>query len=201
MPPDQRSLESGDRDPRPVGTAGPIPEQSVAAKSNRNARFGPRQDFNPAAIDTDNPALAIPGARVSRESVRAKMLLWVLFGVLFALLPIGFGAVSTLTRGNSLTYPSLVEGGELLLVSAFICAAAAGQLVASRSSRLLGTRIALGGFDLIFACFASYWFADVGSAHGNPGAVDAGFISLGSSLTLLFAVLVSGSSVFVSELR
>ncbi|WP_203915551.1 hypothetical protein [Rhizocola hellebori] len=136
----------------------------------------------------------------SGRRVRKKLLLWIIFGVAFALMPVVLSFLNAATRGNAVGYDDLVGRGELLLIAAAVSAATAGDLIAAKTS-LESTRIILVGLNLVLACMASLWFGGIASANWDKVVVDHGFISYGSTLMLIFSLVSGGASVVVANLR
>lgn len=133
--------------------------------------------------------------------VRLKVGRWAIFSVAFALLPIGANGLSGLTRGRSVDFDGLVGRGELLLVTAAIAAAAAGELFGRLETRLRGTRLVLVGLSFLVVCVTSYWFADVavGLQTGQP--IDHHVVAVGSTYVFLLNLVVSACAVVVSEIK
>src|ERR1043165_4006800 len=96
--------------------------------------------------------------------IRRKLIIWGIFSVGIAVLPVAFNALSLLTRGQDVGLNALLGRGELLLIAAALAATAAGELFASTARRLHNMRLALAGLNLFLAFIACYWFGDVAAA-------------------------------------
>lgn len=154
---------------------------------------------------TDGPSqlggMPVAIHQVHGPNVLAKLLLWMIFGVFFALMPVAFNAVSILTHGGKISYDRLAGRGELLLIAAAIAAMAAGELIISPYTRMKSVKLVLVGLNMLTVCMASLWFGDVSAAIQNNTAIDQAVVSGGSTLVLVFALLSSGSSIIVAGLR
>jgi hypothetical protein len=130
-----------------------------------------------------------------------KVVRWSIFSVAFALLPIGVNGLSAATRNRGIAYDDLVGRGELLLVTAAIAAASAGELFGDKESRLRTTRLFLVGMSFLVVCLSSYWFADIAAGLQSNQVLDRYVIATGSSAVFIFAFIISACSIIVSELR
>jgi hypothetical protein len=130
-------------------------------------------------------------------AIRETLLRWSLFGVAFATLPIAYNALSALTRGNSTSYGELVQHGELLLVSAGISAAAAGELFGRDETSLRSTRLFLVGMCFIIVCLSSLWFADIASVPN----VNQRVVAIGSTILFCCSVVCGGCCMILSQMR
>ncbi|GIG65567.1 hypothetical protein [Phytomonospora endophytica] len=149
-----------------------------------------------AGATTQQPTTdAEPGVRIRR-----KLIIWGIFSVGIAVLPVGFNALSLMTRGQRFGLDSLLGRGELLLIAAALAATAAGELFASTAARLHNMRLALAGFNLFLAFIACYWFGDVAAALVDQTPIQKGVVAAGSLVILCSALVLTGASAFVSEL-
>ena len=132
--------------------------------------------------------------------IRDTLMRWGLFSVAFALLPIGFNALSAVTRGAVISLESLVANGELLLVSVAISAAATGEVFDHDGASLRGTRLFLVGMSIIIICLASLWFADIANAVRANEHVDRYAIAFGSTVVFGCSVTSSGCCMVLSRI-
>ncbi len=128
-----------------------------------------------------------------------KMVRWVIFSVVIALLPIIFNYLSMLTKGLPTSLEIVISRGELLIVSAAINAAAIGELFGSGTTNKRIPKIIAGGVCVIILLLTSLWFADIVATILLNKPVESRIIMLGSVAAFLSTVLASGSSVALSE--
>ncbi|MBN4056090.1 hypothetical protein JYT20_00040 [Rhodothermus sp. AH-315-K08] len=130
-------------------------------------------------------------------NLTARLVKWLIFSVVLALLPIAFNAIHVLTRSGDPTLENLLGGGELLLVAAAISAASIGYLVPGGKDRPVRRIVAAGGAVIVLV-MTSYYFADIAAAPVSP-PLDTSVITLLSGLFFLFAVLAGAGCVALEE--
>jgi hypothetical protein len=137
-------------------------------------------------------------SRSTKAMVLKKILVWLIFGVAFALLPVIVNALNLATRGHGSSFPDLVGRGELLLTAAALCATATGDLL-STVSQLDSVRLALAGLNLLMVAVASLWFGSVASAYLDGATVAKAFVCWGSTAVLVFSLITSTATVAVTH--
>lgn len=125
--------------------------------------------------------------------------MWCLFGVLFALVPIIFSALSEGIHGESVGVAELVEGGELLLVSTGICAAALGELASQPTDALRGVRGLLSGVAIILILISGLLFADVAGSMRDHEDFDAVRVATASLVIFSIALVTAAVAMVVAE--
>jgi hypothetical protein len=129
-----------------------------------------------------------------------KIVRWLIFSVVIALLPLAFNYIRILIQGTNPTLVVLLSRGELLLVSAAIAAAAIGELIASGEEWRIAKYVAGGGcVSVLF--LTSALFAEISNATYSGAAVNSALISSSSALLFGFAVVSSASCIVLAELR
>ena len=132
-----------------------------------------------------------------------KLLKWLIFGVLVALLPILFNLLFALTVGAEVTAGRLIGRGELLLIAVGLCSTALGDLVLAehsvRSRFWRGARLILTGTCVVVIAASSFYFALVSDRYARQIAVSEEAVVLISSTLYLAAVISSVMSVLLSE--
>lgn len=132
-----------------------------------------------------------------------KLLKWLIFGVLVALLPILFNLLFALTVGAEVTAGRLIGRGELLLIAVGLCSTALGDLVLAelsvRSRFWRGVRLILTGTCVVVIAASSFYFALVSDRYARQIAVSDDAVVIISSALYLTAVVCSGGSVWLSE--
>lgn len=132
-----------------------------------------------------------------------KLLKWLIFGVLVALLPILFNLLFALTVGAEVTAARLIGRGELLLIAVGLCSTAMGDLVLAelsvRGRFWRGVRLILTGTCVVVIASSSFYFALVSDRYARQIGVSDDAVVIISSALYLFAVICSGGSVWLSE--
>ena len=128
-----------------------------------------------------------------------KVIRWLIFSVLIALLPIGFNYLSMKTKSIPTSLEIICAQGELLIVSAALNAAALGELFGSGPASLMIAKIIAGGVCVIILLLTSLWFADIAATILLNKPLDANIIMKGSLFAFFGTVAASGSSVALSE--
>lgn len=125
---------------------------------------------------------------------------WLIFAVVLALLPIIANVLGALTRGQSIGFVSLLENGELFLVSAAVVGAAIAELFGVGKSKLGTVKFIVGAFGGLVVLAASIWFADIAAAQRDGSTIDGEAIAVGSSVLFGLAVVAGLSCIVVGEL-
>jgi hypothetical protein len=126
--------------------------------------------------------------------------MWTLFGVLFALVPIIFSAISEWIHGDSIALSELVGGGELLLVTTGVCAAALGELAGQPTDALRGVRGLLSGVSVIIILIAGLLFADVAGSLRDHEDFDAVRVATASVVLFSIALMTAAVAMVVAEI-
>ena len=127
--------------------------------------------------------------------IRQKIIRWVIFSVIVALLPIIFNGLVLLTKGNLFEIETLTGRGELLLIAAAMAASAIGELIASGKT-MASIKLIAGGCCLIVLSMASLYFAHVSYALMAKEFVDYLIVSK-ISINLYVASIVSSSCCII----
>ena len=131
-----------------------------------------------------------------------KVVHWLIFGVLMALVPFAAAFFGDVDRGVKLHSATLFGKGELLIVAAVIAGGAIGDLFGTevRETRKVPKLIVLG-FCVISLVATSLWFADISSLilsqpkhPANPQDVAAGSMAFFG-----FTVAIGLSALLLAE--
>lgn len=137
---------------------------------------------------------------------------WLIFSVIFALLPVFSKALVLFTGLMSTSgsvqapVPALTFGevlartcgdGELLLVATAIAAAGIGEIVSSVSQNRRLARVVIGGSLLLIVALSSLWYAII---VGSQTSLDAALVAQGSLVVWFSAVTAAAASVVISAL-
>ena len=127
----------------------------------------------------------------------ARLSRWLLFGVLFALIPIGVRWAFVKTSGQGVGLEELVNRGELCLIAIGITSSALGDaaLFERKYQTARVWALALCGANLLAA--AAY-YGYVSSRNGSD-PVDETFVLRASAVMFLMAVCAGGVCFGVSE--
>ena len=126
-----------------------------------------------------------------------KLARWLLFGVLFTLLPFVLSYLNLRARSksaNPVKIVSLFARGELLLVSTAIRIAAVGELFGVKNASAFG-QIISGGVSLLLVVIQALWYASVSEPKSDFDADFVGRVSVIFAVTVLASVaclLVAG---------
>jgi len=127
-----------------------------------------------------------------------KVLRWLIFSVVLALIPLLANALMTLTFGTRPTLANTLAHGELLLIAAALSAAGAGELFGTRDTNRL-KKIAAGGGSILVLLSTAIYFASVSSATSTGTSIDLSVVSSASIMLYLCALISSFSCVALSE--
>lgn len=160
----------------------------------------------PAATTTSNSSTATTtqaqsARQQAREAALSKVLHWLFFGVIFAVMPIIAGLLINASRLGSLGFWSLIGRGELLIVTAGLAAAAAGQIFTKKSSRrhLMSSFLAFS--NIVIACLSSIVYANISAGLQEGDKVNEGFVGVLSLVFFGITLVTAGSSALIVELE
>ncbi len=128
-----------------------------------------------------------------------KVLRWMIFSVVLALIPLLANALITVTFGASLTLTGMLEHGELLLIAAALSAAGAGELFGTSNTNKL-KKITAGGGSILILLSAAIYFASISSAASMGALIDISMVSIVSIVFYVCALIASFSCVALSEI-
>ena len=138
------------------------------------------------------------------ERLTAKLMRWLIFSVVLALVPLAFTALRLSTRGDS---PSLltcllraISRGELLLIAAILCGRSSGELVGSGTSYRISKTISAGG-AVILLMLAALYFADVTAAQLSGQHIEAALVQKVSLILFVCGLFCSASCLTLAELQ
>lgn len=127
-----------------------------------------------------------------------RLIRWLIFSVIVALLPLAFNAFMILVTGKELSLLLICSNGELLIISAAISAAAIGELFSSNYPHQIPKYLA-GGGCVISLCVASLMFAYIAGAAKSNVTLEGQVILNSSLIMFIFAILSSGSCIAIAE--
>jgi hypothetical protein len=97
----------------------------------------------------------------------AKLARWMLFSVLFSLLPLTFNYLRLALDGGSLpSITPVIRGGELFLITASMCSVAIGDVIATSKTREIA-KIISGGASLLLLATSTGFFVYFASKNGQ----------------------------------
>lgn len=131
------------------------------------------------------------------KSSLSKLARWLIFTVIFALVPLGVATLALLTYSKPFSLSAIAEHGELLLIATVIGGSAVGELIAPRTHRWPVRKIVCGGATLVLVITSGMWFAIIVSSAGTR---NSDVVSFGSLAILIFTILSSAGCVALSEL-
>lgn len=127
-----------------------------------------------------------------------KLVKWLLFSVIVALLPLVFAWWSTFLSGPIKSFAQVVSRGELFIVSATVCAAAIGDLVGKSHRDQFTTVIAYitSGAAVVILMLSSLFYANIVNSAGSAAFA----VATTSASFYIVAVVVGAVSIVLSEL-
>jgi hypothetical protein len=123
-----------------------------------------------------------------------QLILWFLFRVLLALVPIVYNGVRILTTGGQDPFGAAIERGELLLLTAAMCGGSVGVLIGSGATFQI-YKIISGGAAIIILMLSSLYYADISALYRQGTLVNVNIIKTTSRVLFLLGVVASGSAV------
>lgn len=118
-----------------------------------------------------------------------KLVSWLFFSVILALVPLLVSSLIQVTHKQAANLETVLAHGELLLIAAGLCAASAGELIGTGSGMKILKLIA-GGSAIVILVFAAIYFADIAASNQAKAVVDLGLVC-DTSLTLFTCALFS----------
>ena len=132
----------------------------------------------------------------------ARLVRWLVFGVLLAIVPLVINVIISGTRGamSSSALQIICSRGELLLVCAGIAGAGIGEIVARGTNAAAVFKIiAVGGCVLMLFIGLAWYTAIVIYVEGNSN-IDLHFVTDGSLVVFACTFLCAGGCVALSEI-
>lgn len=127
-----------------------------------------------------------------------KLLKWLIFTVIFSLVPLLFEWIFRLTRTEDTTLLGLMSHGELVLILVPICAASAAELFGSTRA-MLWAKVVVGGFSLVLLMLCSAYFAYISAGSAAGQALDAKVIGNVSLIVFGCSLFSNGSCIWLAE--
>lgn len=143
-------------------------------------------------------SLTPPRTAKHRTTARQRLALWLLFGVILALLPLVLDWLRLIDEGAPHGLASVCADGELLLISAVIAGGSAGELIlADIDQRWVMRQIWCGGSTLFMLAIEAGWYSDIAAKASGGQAVPEATVMQGSLVAFVLTVLASGSCVYI----
>jgi hypothetical protein len=130
--------------------------------------------------------------------IMEKLLLWLVFNVIIALLPFAFRAMAALLTERPVDLKQILSDGELFLVSAAIASGAVGELILKgRQMRI--PRVLAGGGCVICLMLASFLYAFIRAQSGPTTSLTPDGIYTLSLIMFFFTFLAGTGCLILSE--
>jgi hypothetical protein len=126
-----------------------------------------------------------------------QLILWFIFRVLLALVPIVYNGVRIVTTGGQDPFGAAIERGELLLLTAAMCGGSVGVLIGSGATFQI-YKIISGGAAIIILMLSSLYYADISALYRAGTPINVNIVKTTSRALFILGVLCSGSSVALS---
>lgn len=135
-----------------------------------------------------------------------RMIKWLIFSVLIALLPILFNLLFAMTYGGEIALTRLLGRGELLLIAVGLCATALGDVLfangsftRSRPRLWRALRLVVGGACVLVIAASSFYYALASERYSQGLQAREEAVLVISSICYATAVICSGISVWLTE--
>jgi len=129
-----------------------------------------------------------------------KMVKWAIFSVAMALVPLAASTLSQATRGPLPSIDQLVARGELLLITAALCARSCGELFGSSDVQRV-PKLFAGGATVVVMLLAAIYFSDIAASYRAAAVLDAKVIGNTSLVLYVSSVIAGAGCVFLSEAK
>lgn len=133
--------------------------------------------------------------KLALESVIEKLLLWIVFNVIIALLPFFSRGMAASLNGKAVNWQGILSDGELFLVAAAIAGGALGDLLLSGSKRRM-PKIVVGGGCVVCVMLACFLYAYVRANTGAAGKLTPEGIYL-LSRNIFIATFFAGAGCMI----
>ena len=130
---------------------------------------------------------------------QVKLIRWFVFGVMLSLLPLLAAYIAAVAFGKTPRLPAFLSGGPLLLISATLAGAAAGELFGRPSGQRSGGEVFVGGVAILVALLAALSYATFTTASVQGARPNEGFVALYSMVLFVLSVASGAGCVALSE--
>jgi hypothetical protein len=170
--------------------AGPPPEDHAGSPDPATATTAvtdePKSPASPGDRSVGNSKGTVQSVR---HEVTVRLVVWILFGVICALLPFAALCLQKVLAADPVTLHGLLEGGELFVVSGVLAGGALGELIGAAYRGEPSLVVVLAGFG----CFAT--FAGNVMGYMVVETSNAQMIVSVSEWLFLFTLIASGVSI------
>ncbi|MGH3865522.1 MAG: hypothetical protein ACRDQ4_05150 [Pseudonocardiaceae bacterium] len=136
------------------------------------------------------------------QELRIKVGKWLLFEIVFALLPLFFNWGTAILHDKSVSWGLLVGRGELLLISVAIIAAAIGNLVNSGwNEKLHGVKQTLVGVGFILGCTGTWLYSQAAIFPGENNDINTTYVVGISVIVTIGAIVLSLACLITAEVK
>lgn len=131
-----------------------------------------------------------------------KLVSWAIFSVVVALIPIFFNALRLHSRPGGPGPHTILDRGELLILTAALCAAAVGELLISPQvdGVVRVSKLVAGGAVILILLFSSLYYADVNAAHVAGARQNLKVVRTSSLVFFSVAFFACGSCVLLAQI-
>lgn len=136
-----------------------------------------------------------------REEALTKVAHWIFFGVVFSVMPILAELLGSGSRKGGPSFWDLIGRGELLIVTAGLAAAAAGQILTKRTGKRRFLANVLAFANITIACLASVMYANVTVGLTDGVKINQHAVGVNSLWFFVITFVTAGSSTLIVELE
>ena len=138
--------------------------------------------------------------RLEPQSISEKLLHWLFFGVVMALVPFIAAIFSDVDRDKAFSFPSLFGHGDLLIIATIISAGGIGDLFGTAVDKRHRTpKLIVLGCSIVSVAVTCMWFGDISSLLFTTHPADPMTVAVGSLILFAFAIIEGISALMLSE--
>lgn len=138
--------------------------------------------------------------RLEPQSISEKLLHWLFFGVLMALVPFIAAIFSDVDRDKTFDFSSLFGHGDLLIIATIISAGGIGDLFGTAvDKRHRTSKLIVLGCSIVSVAVTCMWFGDISSLLFTAHPADPTTVAVGSLILFVFAIIEGISALMLSE--
>ncbi len=132
------------------------------------------------------------------DEILNKLLKWTFFGVILAIVPIVFSMLFHRAFSESFGFEKHLSDGELLLITAGLCAAGLGELLGSSDENKSG-KITCGGTSVVILLLSAGLYTAFANAEMYKEDFDVDFVLTISCICYVCALVSSTVCILLSD--
>lgn len=129
-----------------------------------------------------------------------KIIEWLIFGIILALVPLGLYWLISYILNQSMSYEQTIAKGELFIIAAGLCGASLSKLLMLPKSKKYGVRLGLGGISVVTLLLSAALYSIVSIPNLLRESPDVTATMITSTVIYVLALIINGISVCVGEI-